>query len=148
MTPKLARVLDGFLDAHGETLLLVEDEAAVRQVTRRMLMSEGYNVLTASDAVAARALFEVHGDDIALMISDVMMPGESGTDLAARLRERWPHLAVIFISGYSNSELPEDGVGSSDDFIQKPFTGAQLLARVDARLRQSRRAIPTSARNL
>ena len=146
--PVTATVKAAVRDAHGETLLLVEDEAAVRQVTRRMLVSEGYNVLTASDAVAARALFELHGDDIALMISDVMMPGESGTDLAARVRERWPQLAVIFISGYSNSELPDEGVGSADDFIQKPFTGAQLLARVDARLRHSRRQIPTSARSL
>ncbi len=132
---------------HGETLLLVEDEAAVRHVTRRMLMAEGYNVLTASDAVAARALFELHGDAIALMISDVIMPGESGTELTAHLRERWPHLAVIFISGYSNSELPEDGVRASDDFIQKPFTGAQLLARVDARLRPTPQAVPTSGRS-
>lgn len=130
------------------TILLVEDEVAVRQVTRRILESEGYAVLTASDAVAARAIFEQHGDAIALMITDVMMPGESGLDLAAHLRQRWPNLVVIFISGYSNSELPDDGALAADDeFVQKPFTGAQLLARVDARLRGTHRPLPTSDHN-
>jgi signal transduction histidine kinase/CheY-like chemotaxis protein len=134
--------------SQGETILLVEDEVAVRQVTRRMLTSDGYNVLTAGDAVAARAMFDQHGDDIALMISDVMMPGESGPELATRMRERWPNLTVLFISGYSNSELPDDGnVDAADDFLQKPFTGAQLLARVDARLHQSHRPSPTSVRS-
>ena len=130
----------------GETILLVEDEAAVRQVTRRILASEGYHVIAAVDAASARTMFDQHGDNIQLMISDVMMPGETGPDLAAYVRQRWPGLAVIFISGYSDSELPDDGhVQASDDFVQKPFTGEQLLARVDARLRGSRLPIPTAA---
>jgi two-component system, cell cycle sensor histidine kinase and response regulator CckA len=131
----------------GATILLVEDEAAVRHVTRRMLTSNGYTVLTAGDAVAARAMFDQHGDDIALMISDVMMPGESGPELAAHMRERWPALAVLLISGYSNSELPDDATAESfHDFLQKPFTGAQLLARVNARLHQPHRSSPSGGR--
>lgn len=145
--PAVAAMSAPARDVRGETILLVEDEAAVRQVTRRILASEGYNVLTAGDAVAARAMFEQHGSDISLMISDVMMPGETGPHLAAHARDRWPGLAVIFISGYSDSELPDDGgVQATDDFVQKPFTGAQLLARVDARLRASRRPIPNAVR--
>jgi signal transduction histidine kinase/ActR/RegA family two-component response regulator len=143
--PVVAAVVSGARHSRGETILLVEDEAAVRQVTRRILVSEGYQVMTAGDATAARAMFEQHGDDIKLMISDVMMPGETGPELAAYLRQRWPGLAVIFISGYSDSELPDDGiVDAADDFVQKPFTGEQLLARVDARLRLARRSFPTS----
>lgn len=128
----------------GETILLVEDEVMVRQVTRRILESEGYNVLTAPDAVGARSIFERHGASIALMITDVMMPGESGVELAAFLRREWPELRVIFISGYSDSELPErDSQSGADDFVQKPFTGAQLLSRVNARLRGAHRPAPS-----
>jgi DNA-binding response OmpR family regulator len=91
-------------------------------------------------------MFDQHGDAIALMITDVMMPGETGTELALDVRRRWPQLAVIFISGYSDAELPE-GVGASlvDDFVQKPFTGAQLLARVEARLQAHRSRLPSVA---
>jgi signal transduction histidine kinase/CheY-like chemotaxis protein len=143
-----APVPDEVQSGHGETILLVEDEAMVRQVTRRMLVSEGYNVITAADAVAARAMCQQHGDDIALMITDVMMPGETGPALAEHLRRKWPNLAVIFISGYADSELPEGaGVSSRDDFVQKPFTGAQLMARVEARLELTRRRLPSVARS-
>ncbi len=131
-----------------ETVLLVEDEAAVRQVTRRMLASEGYTVLTAANADAARALFDAHGDAISLMITDVVMPGDSGLTLAAALRARSPDVSVIFISGYPDAELP-DGVSADtrDDFLQKPFTGAQLLARVESRLTARRRLTPIGGRS-
>ena len=146
-TPAVVSAPVAARDGQGETILLVEDEAAVRQVTRRILASEGYHVITAGDAVAARAMFEQHGDNIALMISDIMMPGETGTALAAHARRCWPGLDVIFISGYANNELPDaNRVQDSDDFVQKPFTGAQLLARVNARLRMSSRPSPTAVR--
>ena len=133
-------------NAGGETILLVEDEPAVRHVTRRILASEGYQVITAADAAMARTLFDKHGDSVQLMISDVMMPGDTGPALAAQMRRRWPNLAVIFISGYSDSELPDDGsVAASDVFVQKPFTAEQLLSRVDAQLQRPRQASPTSA---
>ncbi len=132
----------------GETVLLVEDDAAVRQVTRRMLASEGYHVLTAADAVAAHAIFNQHGEDIALMITDVMMPGDSGFTLATSVRERWPSLAVIYISGYSDTELPNDErVKIGDDFLHKPFTGAQLMARIEAHLSTRRPSSPRAVRS-
>jgi DNA-binding response OmpR family regulator len=130
----------------GETILLVEDEMMVRQVARRMLEAEGYSVLTAPDAVSARSIFERQGATIALMVTDVMMPGESGIELAAFLRQQRPELAVIFISGYSDTELPDrDGRPGADDFVQKPFTSSQLLSRVDARLRGANRPSPIDA---
>jgi signal transduction histidine kinase/ActR/RegA family two-component response regulator len=141
-----ARIPNAPHHQRAETVLLVEDEAVVRQVTRRMLASEGYNVLTAANADAARALFDAHGDAISLMITDVVMPGDSGLTLAAALRSRSPDVSVIFISGYPDAELPE-GVkpNTRDDFLQKPFTGAQLLARVESRLTARRRPFPTGA---
>ncbi len=129
----------------GETILLVEDEADVRQVTRRMLEDEGYTVLTAADAHRARNLLDAHGHTIAMLITDVVMPGGSGVHLAADLRARWPAIAVLFISGYSDSDLPEQGVPAGD-LLQKPFTGAALLARVAAKLRVNRPA-PIVARS-
>jgi signal transduction histidine kinase/ActR/RegA family two-component response regulator len=130
-----------------ETVLLVEDEATVRQVTRRMLAAEGYTVLTAANADAARALFDEHADSISLMITDVVMPGDSGLTLADTLRARSPDVSVIFISGYPDAELP-DGVATTtrDDFLQKPFTGAQLLSRVESRLTARRRPAPSVGR--
>ncbi len=150
-TPVVAVEPVSLIPAHlggGETILLVEDEVMVRQVTRRILLSEGYNVLTAPDAVGARSIFERHGASIALLVTDVMMPGESGIELAAFLRRQWPELTVIFISGYSDSELPErDSQSVADEFVQKPFTGAQLLSRVNARLRGVHRPSPIDARS-
>jgi CheY-like chemotaxis protein len=130
----------------GETILLVEDEAAVRQVTRRMLVAEGYTVLTAPDAAAARAIVTTHGGEIALLITDVMMPGDSGIELAEGLRQTAPGLDVIFISGYADTECP-DGVRSArgNDFVQKPFTGAELLSRVESRLSRRRSRVPSVA---
>ena len=129
--------------AHGETVLLVEDEASVRDVTRRILETDGYTVLTAANAEAARAMMSSHGENIALLITDVIMPGDTGVVLANDVRERWPDVAVLFISGYSDSDFPGTAGVPADQFLQKPFSGSQLLARVAARLR-TRRPAPTA----
>ncbi|MCC7051982.1 MAG: response regulator [Gemmatimonadaceae bacterium] len=127
--------------ARTETILLVEDETAVRQVARRMLLAEGYHVFTAGDANAARAQFALHGDGIDLMVTDIMMPGESGIELAAYIRQRWPQVAVLFISGYSDAELPDGSrAGVRDNLVQKPFTSAELLKRIDGALERRRTA--------
>ena len=80
--------------------------------------------------------------------SDVMMPGETGAEIAAHMRRPWPGLAVIFISGYSDLEVPADGgVAASEVFVQKPFTAEQLLSRVDAQLRTVQQLSPISVRS-
>ena len=115
----------------GETILLVEDEDALRTVTIRILEREGYVVLAAGLPSEAIELAARHGEGVDLLLTDVMMPEMSGAKLAERLREARPGLRVIYMSGYvaRPGDLP-DGAA----FVSKPFTGAELLAVVGAAL--------------
>jgi signal transduction histidine kinase len=109
-----------------ETVLLVEDERSVRELTRRVLEQGGYSVLEACDAVQALEVAARNGD-FDLLLTDVVMPGRSGKDLAAELREGRPGLPVLFMSGYFDSVgSPE----SPDGFVGKPFTRDELLVSV------------------
>ncbi|MCS7314132.1 MAG: PAS domain S-box protein [Bryobacterales bacterium] len=115
----------------GETILLVEDEDAVRRLVRDMLVRHGYAVLEAADGERALQLFERHAERIALLLTDVVMPGMSGRELAARVRARRPELKVVYMSGYTGDALgerggPEPGI----TLIQKPFTPRTLLRRL------------------
>jgi signal transduction histidine kinase/CheY-like chemotaxis protein len=114
------------------TILLVEDEAPVRDVTARMLRSAGYHVVDVCDAYAAREYFNSHEHEIALVVTDVMMPGETGPALAAYLHMRNPELPVLFISGYSDADLPSFATGqlAEEHLVQKPFSAQGLLAKV------------------
>ena len=112
----------------GETILLVEDEMAVQRVLAGFLKRSGYKVLCADDAAKALALWELHRDDIQMLISDMFMPGTlSGCDLAQRLKTVKPGLRVILISGYNpevsggDARMPEDF-----HFLAKPFTPQSL----------------------
>jgi PAS domain S-box-containing protein len=115
----------------GETVLLVEDEPALREVTRRMLAAGGYRVLTAANGPEALALADVHGEEIDLLLTDVIMPQMPGPQLAERMRERRASLRVLFMSGFAqpildSSELLLDGVA----LIEKPFSGPALFAKI------------------
>jgi two-component system, cell cycle sensor histidine kinase and response regulator CckA len=113
------------------TILLVEDEEAVRDVTRHVLESAGYLVLEASSAEHALAAFRSFGGAINLLLTDVIMPGMSGTELAARLEAVHPGFITIFMSGYSGrSSLPQPRPGAPSFYIQKPFSVSMLLSRV------------------
>jgi two-component system cell cycle sensor histidine kinase/response regulator CckA len=107
----------------GESVLVVEDDSAVRRIAERILRGAGYRVV--SSANAAEALDAVADAD--LVLTDVVMPGMSGAALVRRLRERVPGLPAIFMSGYTDrpNEIP-----SSDVFLQKPFSRAALLQQV------------------
>jgi two-component system, cell cycle sensor histidine kinase and response regulator CckA len=113
----------------GTTVMVVEDENAIRTLTRRILTRQGYDVIEATDphdAIARCA--EVTPD---LLLTDVVMPGMSGKDLSERLRELSPDLRVLFMSGYTDNALDRYGLDSSGDtLLQKPFNGQQLLAAV------------------
>ena len=136
IVPAPPAVSDDAPDAQGEMIVLVEDEPAVREVARRILSMSGYNVLTAADAVQARAIFAQYGSAIALLITDVMMPGEKGPALATALRKSWPALPVILMSGYTDADLTAfRGDGPGDAFVQKPFTHAELLSNVQLLLK-------------
>ena len=115
----------------GETILLVEDEDALRAVAIRILEREGYVVLAAGRPSEAIELAARHGGGVNLLLTDVVMPEMSGAKLAERLRDARPDLRVIYTSGYvaRPGDLPEGAA-----FVSKPFTGAQLLAAVGAAL--------------
>jgi PAS domain S-box-containing protein len=116
-------------------VLLVEDEAAVRQITERLLVGLGYDVCSAADAEAALRLAAVHGPAMQAVVTDVVMPGLDGRELAARLRQQFPALPVLFMSGYvpdADSPLGDDTPQTG--FLQKPFTQDELRERLAALL--------------
>jgi two-component system cell cycle sensor histidine kinase/response regulator CckA len=114
-----------------ETVLLVEDQPEVRAVTGNTLARQGYNVLAAGSGAEALALAENHRGDIHLLLTDVVMPGMSGRDLAQRLEVLRPAIRVIYTSGYTDDtivhhEILDPGI----TFIQKPFTPYALLRTI------------------
>jgi two-component system cell cycle sensor histidine kinase/response regulator CckA len=109
--------------AHGwETVLLVEDEDAVRALAREVLRRHGYVVLEAKHGVDALRVAERHADDIHLMITDVVMPHMSGRETAERLCTVRPKMKVLFMSGYTDHALMHRELPPGDAFLQKPFT--------------------------
>ena len=125
------------LAARGETILLVEDESAVRQVTARVLREQGYRVIEAHDGEDAWLLLTgTRGDEIDLVVADIVMPNLNGLGLAERLREMRPSARVLFVSGYSDEPaLTRMHAMGPQSLLAKPFTARELLARVRAILR-------------
>jgi two-component system cell cycle sensor histidine kinase/response regulator CckA len=116
------------------TVLLVEDEPAVRAIAARCLEHGGFRVLQASGGAAALQLVERDGQPD-LVLTDLMMPGMGGAELARRLKERWPALPILFMSGYSVEDVMRHGaLGFKAVMIQKPFTPSGLLRSVTAAL--------------
>jgi len=115
----------------SETVLLVDDEPLVRESTRRMLVSLGYCVLTAKSPEEALSVAREQLDSIALVISDVMMPGMNGLELARELGRMRPSMKVLFVSGYTAGVLAERGVlRESVAFLQKPIALESLAPRL------------------
>jgi two-component system cell cycle sensor histidine kinase/response regulator CckA len=115
----------------AETVLLVEDEASVRQLARRILESGGYCVLEAANGQDASLIFARHRGAIDLLVTDVVMPGLSGPDLFLQLSAGQPELKVIYMSGYANTATARQlKLDHGQPYLQKPFTAAQLVACV------------------
>ena len=113
-----------------ETLLLVEDEAAVRSSARRLLERHGYTVVEARHGADALRIVEAGERQIDLVITDIVMPEMGGRELVERLRARHPAIKVLFMSGYSERAVTADGVmPSGTGFVEKPFTVEQLMRR-------------------
>jgi CheY-like chemotaxis protein len=123
----------------SETILLVEDEAAVRQFAKRTLDNAGYRVVEATNGNDAQKLFIGHDGVIDLVVTDVMMPGCGGPELLSRLQVDAPHLKVLYMSGYTaQSTAHKTGIDRGLPFLQKPFTAAGLVKHVrDALDRQA-----------
>jgi two-component system cell cycle sensor histidine kinase/response regulator CckA len=118
----------------GMTVLVVEDEPAVRAVVVRSLERGGFRVLQASDAAVALQVADREGRPD-LVLTDLMMPGIGGAELGRRLKARWPGLPVLFMSGYSAEDLRGQGLLDPDGVtIQKPFKPDVLLRSVQAGL--------------
>jgi len=114
----------------GETILVVEDDAQVRGVAGRILRDHGYRVLEASGGEAALSLAADDPIGIDLLVSDVVMPGMNGPELAERLREARPSLRVLHMSGYTSGIGGPDPQLTLPELIEKPFTADELVARV------------------
>jgi len=110
----------------SETVLLVDDDDSVRSLARRSLGRQGYTVLTTGSGDEARQLAANRDAPIDLLVTDVMMPGMNGPDLADALRREHPHLKVIFISGYAGDAVSQPTVGNGTRFLQKPFAIVDL----------------------
>jgi two-component system, cell cycle sensor histidine kinase and response regulator CckA len=118
--------------AATETLLVVENEAAIKTLVQMALERHGYVVLTAESGGEALRLAAAHRGPIDLLITDVVMPDLRGPELARRLAAERPTLATLFMSGYMDDALGEDAAALPVpvEFIQKPFSPSALAARV------------------
>jgi len=118
-------------DRGTETVLVVEDEEAVRRVVAASLAQKGYTVLTAASAAEAEEIFHRRGAEVALLITDVILPRRTGRELHRRLASRRPGLKVLYISGYPGNAVVRRGlVEPGTAFLQKPFTPDLLTRRV------------------
>jgi PAS domain S-box-containing protein len=114
-----------------ETVLLVEDEGTVRSVAREVLQMVGYAVLEAATGEEALQLVEQHSGAVHLLVTDVVMPGMSGRELAARLMVDYPALVVLYLSGYTDDAIAHHGVLQAGiELLHKPFTPDALARRV------------------
>jgi CheY-like chemotaxis protein len=113
----------------GETVLVVEDEAALREVTNRILTRNGYHVITAASGPEALAIADGYPGDIHLLVTDVVMPHMLGKEVAERMRAVKPGIEVLFMSGYARPVLASQGrLDPNVALVEKPFSEASLLA--------------------
>lgn len=123
---------------NGELVLVVDDEAAIRAITRQTLEAYGYRVLLAADGEEALSLFGAHADEVALVLTDMMMPRLDGPGLIAALLHRAPRTRILAVSGLgANGGVAKAAGLGVTDFLAKPFTADTLLSTISAVLQRS-----------
>jgi PAS domain S-box-containing protein len=126
------------VEASRETILVVEDEANLRRLTRQFLENQGYTVVEAADGAAAVQICVAHQGTIHLLLTDVIMPGMNGRELAQRVSEIRPNMKVLYMSGYTENAIGHNGtLDAGITLLQKPFTLHALKAKVREVLDQS-----------
>jgi len=127
----------------GETILMVEDDDALRTVACRALVQCGYEVLEASNGKAALRVCASHNGNVDLVVTDMVMPEMSGAELAECIAMNLPEVKVLLMSGYTRDEAARRGIASERySFLEKPFTPAKLAARVRELLDGARGRVP------
>jgi two-component system, cell cycle sensor histidine kinase and response regulator CckA len=116
------------------TVLIVEDEPSIRTLTSRILRRQGYQVLEAVDGADALRVADDHAGPIEVLLTDLVMPGIGGAELASRIGGERPHLRVVYMSGYGEEDLATHGVEGPALFLGKPFRPDELIAKVRAAL--------------
>jgi two-component system cell cycle sensor histidine kinase/response regulator CckA len=135
-SPASTKPSSGQTEETESTILLVEDEPVVREVTRAVLEHAGYRVLECNGPEEALRVGSEHRGHIGLLLSDMVMPGMNGPELALQLQSLQPGLITVFMSGYAESFVLRKVMhGGMTNYIQKPFTINVLLSRVAAALR-------------
>jgi CheY-like chemotaxis protein len=120
---------------HGELILVVEDDPTLLQLIGRLLRAGGYRVVAASEPEQARRLALERRSELALVVSDVVMPGESGPELLTSLRTELPRLGAVFVSGYTGDRLKgKNSMPSNSRLVHKPFTNGEILLAVASAL--------------
>ncbi|HVN06623.1 MAG TPA: response regulator [Bryobacteraceae bacterium] len=113
-----------------ETILVVEDGAAVRNLVCRMLVQNGYRVLEACDGHHALRICSAHPEPIELVLTDVVMPNMKGLELVERLRRVRPGVRILLMSGYAHEPLVQLCNRDRNAFLAKPFTSVELVERI------------------
>jgi two-component system, cell cycle sensor histidine kinase and response regulator CckA len=117
----------------SETILLVEDDETLRKLTAKLLQDNGYSVLEAQNAEQAERSLSANYGQIDLLLTDVILPGKSGSELVKYVTEEHPQVRSVFMSGYAGDLVARCGVAISEaTFLEKPFTRASLLSKVHA----------------
>jgi DNA-binding NtrC family response regulator len=115
----------------SETVLIVEDDDALRNITKKMLQKYGYNILEAENGEKALNIGETHEGPIHLLLTDVVMPVMSGSDLSEKLQSIRPETRVIYMSGYTDNAIVHHGILKQKiNFIEKPFSPESLSKKV------------------
>jgi two-component system, cell cycle sensor histidine kinase and response regulator CckA len=119
----------------GYTVLVVDDEEAVRRLASRMLTWTGYQALEATHAREAIATLEQHAGGIHLVLTDIKMPGMNGRELGRQVEQRWPGKPILYMSGFGSEVFQGGLLEPGAPFLAKPFTQEDLAGKVRALLR-------------